>query len=268
MYRYRFLMVIMALAALLTLGLSSVAAQTGIPAQVYQHFPDNNSSVGTVRPIFAWTIAAGTTEYRLHINAMDGTLLINQGYTSLQAGCGNGRCAVISPITLSNNTSYRWLIVAKNSAGRTFSPYRQLNVTAWDGRTMDMLRLVNQQRCAVERVPLSMNSTLNHAALLHSWRMIFMNFFDHTDPYSGLTPFQRMRNLGYNYTWAGENIAGGNSTVQATFTQWWNSSGHRDNMMNPNFREMGLGYATGGTYRYYWTMTLGNRSGAVAGVCP
>ncbi len=268
MARYRFLMVMMVLATALTLGLSSIGAQAGLPGAVTLVTPANNVSVNLSRPIFAWTIASGATDYRLQIFDANWVQLRYQVYTPLQAGCGNGRCSVISPIGLTNGQSYRWKVYAKNATGTTQTTARMVTIALGDPKAAEMLTLVNQARCAAGRVPLRLETNLTHAARLHSARMVLHNFFAHDDPYSTLDPFERMRGLGYNYTYAGENIAAGNSTVSATFTQWWNSTGHRNNMMNTNHREMGLGYWQGGGYGHYWTMTLGTRSGATGGICP
>jgi len=58
----------------------------------------------------------------------------------------------------------------------------------------------------------------------------------------------------------GENIAAGNSTASATFTQWKNSSGHNANMLGANYTVMGIGRATGGgQYGVYWTNVFGGQ---------
>lgn len=108
--------------------------------------------------------------------------------------------------------------------------------------------------------PLTMNAQLRRAAQLHSQDMIARRFFDHNNP-SGQTPFDRMRAQGYAGSYMGENIAAGNDNAPATMNQWMNSPGHCTNIMNPNYRELGVGYAFGASsqYRHYWTQNFGTR---------
>lgn len=77
------------------------------------------------------------------------------------------------------------------------------------------------------------------------------NYFSHTSPNYG-SPFQMMQDFGIKYSNAGENIAGGQKTPQEVMDAWLNSSGHRANILNKNFTQLGVGYAKGGSYGYYW----------------
>jgi uncharacterized protein YkwD len=60
---------------------------------------------------------------------------------------------------------------------------------------------------------------------------------------------------GYNYRWAGENIAYGQTSAQEVMQSWMNSAGHRQNILNPKFRDVGIAYAYGNTF--YWTQNFG-----------
>ncbi|MFO0558856.1 MAG: CAP domain-containing protein [Polyangiales bacterium] len=108
--------------------------------------------------------------------------------------------------------------------------------------------------------PLVMNEQLRAAARGHSLDMGTRNFFDHNSP-EGTTPFQRIAAAGYTGSPQGENIAAGNATAAATMTQWMNSPGHCQNIMNPQYRSIGVGYANvaGSRYTHYWTQTFGGR---------
>jgi uncharacterized protein YkwD len=57
----------------------------------------------------------------------------------------------------------------------------------------------------------------------------------------------------------GENIAAGRPTAAATFQGWMNSPGHRANILNPHFTEVGFGYASSAKseYRHYWVQVFG-----------
>ena len=83
--------------------------------------------------------------------------------------------------------------------------------------------------------------------------MIDRNFFAHNTP-DGQTPFDRMKAAGITYSSAGENIAAGQSSPQNVMDSWMNSPGHRANILDPDFTEMGIGYFynPAGTYGTYW----------------
>ncbi|MEJ2669947.1 MAG: CAP domain-containing protein [Gammaproteobacteria bacterium] len=102
--------------------------------------------------------------------------------------------------------------------------------------------------------PLTWSCTLAQAASNHSSDMATNNFFSHTGS-DGLSPFDRMTNLGYLYRSAGENISAGYTSVESVLAGWLNSPGHCRNIMNPDFIELGaaLEENANSTYRLYWT---------------
>lgn len=123
--------------------------------------------------------------------------------------------------------------------------------------------LVNQRRAAGATCgnqgtfppanPLTMNAALRCASRKHDQDMITNNFFSHTGT-GGTTPWARFASAGYgSYKAAGENIAAGQTTPAAVVNGWMNSPGHCKNIMNAAFKEIGVGYATGGAYGHYWT---------------
>jgi uncharacterized protein YkwD len=77
------------------------------------------------------------------------------------------------------------------------------------------------------------------------------NYFDHTSPTYG-SPFEMLQHFGVSYTAAGENIAAGQKNAEAVMRDWLNSSGHRANILNREYKELGVGYVTGGSYGTYW----------------
>ena len=103
---------------------------------------------------------------------------------------------------------------------------------------------------------LTMNPALRCAARAHSKDMIDRKFFDHTNP-SGEGPPQRVAKTGYMARNWGENIAAGNSAAMATMEQWLTSTGHCQNLMSGSFKQIGVGYRPGGSYRHYWTQVFG-----------
>ncbi|MDO5388086.1 MAG: CAP domain-containing protein, partial [Clostridia bacterium] len=60
-----------------------------------------------------------------------------------------------------------------------------------------------------------------------------------------------IKNAGISYKTAGENIAKGQKTAEAVFNAWMNSSGHRANILNSSYTQMGIGVTSGGTL--YWS---------------
>lgn len=121
-----------------------------------------------------------------------------------------------------------------------------------------ILTLVNVERKKANLQPLTLNSQLGQAAQNHTNDMVSKRYFSHTSP-SGGTMTSRVNATGYVYSTIGENIAAGSSTANATMTQWMNSPGHRANILNPKFRELGVGYApSNDQYRYYWTQVFGS----------
>ena len=126
----------------------------------------------------------------------------------------------------------------------------------------DLLVAVNNARkvarkCGTTSYPavpaLTANAKLDTSSQVHAANMASKNFFSHT----GLDG--KMKAAGYSFSYAGENIAAGNSTVTATMTQWLNSAGHCANIMNKNFTQIGFGYDYGAasTYKHYWVQNFG-----------
>lgn len=92
---------------------------------------------------------------------------------------------------------------------------------------------------------LCVHPKLQKAARAHSRDMLQRQYFAHGNTGA------RLKRHGYNWRTYGENI-GYNSSPAAMHKAWMNSSGHRSNILNRNFREIGIG-AINGTYRGYRT---------------
>jgi len=122
------------------------------------------------------------------------------------------------------------------------------NAYAAENFAVEVLNLVNAERAKVGAAPLTLADDLQEATAIRA-RELLQNF-SHTRP-DGSDCFSVMRNRGRT---CGENIAAGNATAAATVEQWMHSDGHRKNILNPAFRELGVGYAYEdySTYRHYW----------------
>lgn len=113
----------------------------------------------------------------------------------------------------------------------------------------EVVRLVNEERAKNGLKPLSENWELSRVARYKSQDMVDNRYFSHTSPTYG-TPFQMIRAFGLTYRTAGENIAYGQRTPQTVVNAWMNSSGHRANILNPSYTQIGVGYVANG---HYWT---------------
>ncbi|OKL37649.1 S-layer homology domain-containing protein [Domibacillus mangrovi] len=118
--------------------------------------------------------------------------------------------------------------------------------------------LVNQERINAGVNTLKLANDLSYVARVKSKDMRDHDYFDHTSPAYG-SPFQMMKDFGLDYMSAGENIAAGQDTAVHVMNSWMNSPGHRQNILNPDFIEIGIGYVEGGDYGSYFTQMFMTR---------
>lgn len=118
--------------------------------------------------------------------------------------------------------------------------------TNYEQRVID---LVNQRRAQNGLSPLKANWQLSRVARMKSQEMHDKHYFSHTSPTYG-SPFTMMNNFGIHFTAAGENIAMGQTTPEAVMNAWMNSPGHRANILNSSYTQIGVGYVPDG---HYWT---------------
>ncbi|PTA68050.1 CAP domain-containing protein [Deinococcus arcticus] len=104
---------------------------------------------------------------------------------------------------------------------------------------------------------LSLNPQLTQAAQGHAADMAAQNYFSHTGK-DGRTFAQRVTAAGYTWRAVAENIAAGQSTPEQVVTGWLKSEGHCKNIMSASYRELGVGYAQGGSYGHYWVQDFGS----------
>ena len=117
------------------------------------------------------------------------------------------------------------------------------NVTAAEQQAVS---LMNADRNANGLLALKVNTKLTALAERYAQDMINRGYFSHYDP-EGRSPFDRMQQAGITYRTAGENLAI-NSSVPAAEKAFMNSSGHRANILNSSYTEVGIGvkYAANG----------------------
>jgi uncharacterized protein YkwD len=111
-----------------------------------------------------------------------------------------------------------------------------------------VLCLINRERIDRHEAPLRPDGRVTNAAQSHTESMVLGNYFEHDGP-QGDTPLTRLRRTGYIYSSRvgyeiGENIGWGTlwlGTPKAIVAAWMASSGHRANILDPRFRDTGIG---------------------------
>jgi uncharacterized protein YkwD len=116
-----------------------------------------------------------------------------------------------------------------------------------------VLTLVNKVRATGGCKALTSNSRLVLAARRHSQFMADSGKHGHDGIGDG-TPQDRIEKAGYSWRGWGENIAWGYRTADSVMDGWMNSAGHRANILNCSYREIGVGVDSGGTN---WTQDFG-----------
>lgn len=108
----------------------------------------------------------------------------------------------------------------------------------------NIVNLTNEARKSLDLNPVAANVRLTRAAQAKAEDMLTNQYFAHTSP-SGTTPWVWIRNAGYAYSVSGENLAVHYTNAEQTFSGWLASPGHRANIVNPKFTEIGVGVAEG-----------------------
>jgi uncharacterized protein YkwD len=145
------------------------------------------------------------------------------------------------------------------------------SVESWSGQSAaaeeQVIELINIERaqgadCGAEGTfdpapPLAFHDALRCAARNHSKDMWTKDYFDHLSP-SGGTPADRFTKSGYAWMAIGENIAFGSAQPAKNVQGWMQSDPHCANIMNPSFKEVGVGFFNQDG-RPYWTTGFGTR---------
>lgn len=114
------------------------------------------------------------------------------------------------------------------------------------------LSAINDYRAQYGLGPLAYSAVLTRAARWKSNSMAAGAAFAHDDSFRSWS--QRLSDCGYTaVSYASENIAAGNERGWDTAQQWFNSAGHRANILNPAASVIGIARAEGGAYGWYWT---------------
>lgn len=145
---------------------------------------------------------------------------------------------------------------SSGSNSQSVPPAGQNDTTVAENQNADSLdfeeqvvALVNEQRAANGLNPLTLSTELSNVARTKSQDMHDHHYFAHESPTYG-SPFDMLSSFGISYRAAGENIAMGYATPEAVMNAWMNSSGHRANILNASYTQIGVGYVADGNY---WT---------------
>jgi cell division septation protein DedD len=108
----------------------------------------------------------------------------------------------------------------------------------------NIISLTNDARIAAGLSTLSSNSLLTKAAQNKANDMLARQYFSHNTP-DGKTPWTFIQAVGYSYITAGENLAVDFTEAENVQSAWMNSPGHKANILNKSFEEIGIGIASG-----------------------
>lgn len=144
---------------------------------------------------------------------------------------------------------------------KTDVEHREEYLLTMNDKQSELLRRINDARQAEGLAPLSFSNTLSRAAQVHVRDIVEHNYSLTHIGSDGSSVRDRAEREGYPSRYVGENVAAGNDSVEDTFDQWMNSTGHRDNILSLNYTQIGIGYylnAPNTTYDHYWVTVFGS----------
>jgi uncharacterized protein YkwD len=130
------------------------------------------------------------------------------------------------------------------------TPPEQMSVSPKAPDATEIVRQINQTRISHGAGQVAENALLNKSASLKAADMIRRNYWAHAAP--GADPWATIKQVGYPYVYIGENLAYGQygsvTPEKVVLESWLNSSGHKANMLNPRFKEIGIAVQKAATY--------------------
>jgi hypothetical protein len=136
---------------------------------------------------------------------------------------------------------YAVILVVVNTFGGVFGISQ---VSASDIKSATIVSLTNQERSAAGLNTLNINSKLTAAAQAKAENMFEEQYWDHFGP-NGETPWQFITGAGYNYVYAGENLAKGFRTSEGVVEGLMASPTHRENILSKNYKDIGVAVKRG-----------------------
>lgn len=108
----------------------------------------------------------------------------------------------------------------------------------------EVVRLTNEKRIQAGLNPLSENAVLSQAAQAKGADMLNKDYWAHVAP-DGTQPWKFFSDLGYKYKYAGENLARDFSNPSSAVEAWLASPSHKDNLLSPKYKEIGVAVIEG-----------------------
>jgi uncharacterized protein YkwD len=124
-----------------------------------------------------------------------------------------------------------------------------------------VLQLVNLERAERDLPPVVVNQVLAKVADDYACEMVNAKFFGHRHPISGQGPADRAIAARYAFYAIGENLAAGLTEPAEVMRQWMESPSHRDIILEPNWKEVGIAVRAGGEHAVYWVQEFGDPAG-------
>jgi uncharacterized protein YkwD len=118
-----------------------------------------------------------------------------------------------------------------------------------------VLELINVERAKYGLSPVRYNGALDNASEKHAEHMAIVGKMAHDGIGDG-DPGERIRAEGFRKAW-GENVATGQTSPEQVVREWMASPGHRRNILDPNYQQMGVAYVTASNGRSYWAQSFG-----------
>ena len=149
-------------------------------------------------------------------------------------------------------------VACSQSSPGTFTSAPSSAVPATPEVAVTVADLTNSERNRAGLGALTVNSRLHTAAQLQADQLATLQLLEHEVPNGRYpTPADRLATAGYPWQAYGENLASGYRTAAEAMDGWMNSPGHRANILNAAFTEIGTAYATDPTGRPYYVQVFG-----------
>ena len=214
-----------------------------------------NSKLGVVTGLVKGLIMAALLSTLLVVvpNRLVGERTINSSLFAVSltkpvVGIANGAGAVFGPAI---QKARGFLVVNPKGNERIDLGVKFENPRLDRDAAVKMLGLLNRERTKRDLEPLVMDDTISEVAEWYSSDMLKGGYFSHIGS-DGSTPGERMKGNGIRFRVAGENIAYA-TTVELAHDGLMGSPPHKENILDPSFRRVGIGVAVGGRYRMMFT---------------
>jgi uncharacterized protein YkwD len=159
-------------------------------------------------------------------------------------------------ITHKNEKTHHKALIAEVSMSlMLFSVFFTTTVQASDITADSVVKLVNKARSSADVAQLKVNDLLQKAAEKKAQDMIDNDYFAHVSP-QGKTPWDFIDKAGYNYLYAGENLAINYTDAEQQQQAWMDSPLHRKNILNPQYQEIGVAVKNGKINGQMTTITV------------